>query len=204
MRCTRFNILDVTLHTDAIHRGGGQLIPTCRRVVYAASLLANPGLQEPVYMIEIQCPETALGGIYSTLNRKRGHVFSEEQRPGTPMYTVKAYLPVNESFGFTGELRQATGGQAFPQMVFDHWQTMPGVSTESAFYFPLFTLRGGRRASMSSSSSSSFRTFTDFFSLSSPFSRGRQGRAARPRDPQAQGTQARDSVRDILLVIATC
>jgi elongation factor 2 len=40
------------------------------------------------------------------------------------MYTVKAYLPVNESFGFTGELRQATAGQAFPQMVFDHWQTV--------------------------------------------------------------------------------
>ena len=40
------------------------------------------------------------------------------------MFTVKAYLPVNESFGFTGELRQATGGQAFPQMVFDHWSTL--------------------------------------------------------------------------------
>jgi len=130
MRATRYNILDVTLHTDAIHRGGGQLIPTCRRVVYASALLAQPGIQEPVFMVEIQCPESALGGIYSTLNRKRGHVFSEEQRPGTPMYTVKAYMPVAESFGFTGDLRQATGGQAFPQMVFDHWQTMPGVATE--------------------------------------------------------------------------
>merc|ERR1712029_744516 len=127
MRCTRFNILDVTLHTDAIHRGGGQIIPTTRRVVYAAALLSNPGLQEPVFMVETQCPETALGGIYSVLNRKRGMVFSEEQRPGTPMYTVKAYLPVNESFGFTGELRQATGGQAFPQMVFDHWDVMQGT-----------------------------------------------------------------------------
>jgi elongation factor 2 len=47
------------------------------------------------------------------------------------MYTVKAYLPVNESFGFTGELRAATGGQAFPQMVFDHWQTMPGDILEA-------------------------------------------------------------------------
>lgn len=161
MRCNRYNILDVTLHTDAIHRGGGQvsppfpilsrprsknrktdprslsfsfsvqLIPTCRRVVYAASLLAKPGLQEPVYQVEVQCPENALGGIYSTLNKKRGMVFSEEQRPGTPMYTVKAYLPVNESFGFTGELRAATGGQAFPQMVFDHWQTMPGDILEA-------------------------------------------------------------------------
>ncbi|KAK0523432.1 translation elongation factor 2 [Tilletia horrida] len=130
MRSIRFNVMDVTLHTDAIHRGGGQMIPTCRRVCYAAALLAQPGLQEPIYQVEIQCPETGLGGIYSTLNKRRGHVFHEEQRPGTPMYTVKAYLPVAESFGFNGDLRQATGGQAFPQAVFDHWETMNGVAND--------------------------------------------------------------------------
>jgi len=40
MRGIRFNIHDVTLHADAIHRGGGQIIPTCRRVLYAAQLTA--------------------------------------------------------------------------------------------------------------------------------------------------------------------
>ena len=45
------------------------------------------------------------------LNKKRGHVFEEAQVPGTPMFMVKAYLPVNESFGFTAELRAATSGQ---------------------------------------------------------------------------------------------
>lgn len=124
MRSVRVNILDVTLHPDAIHRGGGQLIPTMRRVTYAAVLLAEPRIQEPVFLVEIQCPENAIGGIYSVLNTKRGQVISEEQRPGTPLFTVKAYLPVNESFGFTGKLREATGGQAFPQMVFDHWDVM--------------------------------------------------------------------------------
>lgn len=33
------------------------------------------------------------------LNRRRGHVFEESQVVGTPMFVVKAYLPVNESFG---------------------------------------------------------------------------------------------------------
>ncbi|KTW25986.1 elongation factor 2 [Pneumocystis carinii B80] len=126
MRSCRYNILDVVLHADAIHRGGGQIIPTARRVVYASMLLANPCLQEPVFLTEIQCPEQAMGGIYGVLNRRRGHVFSEEQRPGTPLFNIKAYLPVLESFGFTAELRQATGGQAFPQTVFDHWDTMSG------------------------------------------------------------------------------
>merc|ERR1712080_675788 len=50
---------DVTLHTDAIHRGGGQIIPTTRRVCNAAALLAQPGLQEPMYLVEIQCPDSA-------------------------------------------------------------------------------------------------------------------------------------------------
>jgi len=126
MRGVRFNIKDATLHADTIHRGGGQIIPTARRVIYASFLTASPRLQEPVYLCEIQCPENAVGGIYGVLNRRRGIVFEEMQTPGTPMFVVKAHLPVNESFGFTADLRSNTGGQAFPQCVFDHWQDMPG------------------------------------------------------------------------------
>jgi len=126
MRGVRFNVMDVTLHADAIHRGGGQIIPTARRCLYACALTAQPRLLEPVYLVEIQCPEAAVGGIYGVLNRRRGIVFEENQVAGTPMFIVKAYLPVNESFGFTADLRSNTGGQAFPQCVFDHWQILPG------------------------------------------------------------------------------
>jgi elongation factor 2 len=132
MRGIRFNILDVTMHADAVHRGGGQIIPTARRVLYAAELLATPRLMEPVYLVEIQCPERAVGGIYGVLNRRRGHVIAEEQRLGTPLYNVKAYLPVMESFGFTADLRSNTAGQAFPQCVFDHWQVMPTDPLDSS------------------------------------------------------------------------
>ncbi|CAK0780182.1 hypothetical protein CVIRNUC_004960 [Coccomyxa viridis] len=124
MRGVVFEVCDVVMHADAIHRGGGQIIPTCRRVLYACQLTAQPRLCEPVYLVEIQAPEQSLGGIYSVLNQKRGHVFEEAQRPGTPIFNLKAYLPVVESFGFTGTLRAATSGQAFPQCVFDHWETM--------------------------------------------------------------------------------
>jgi elongation factor 2 len=131
MRSTRFNIQDVTLHADAIHRGGGQIIPTARRVLYAAVLLAQPSILEPVYLVEIQVPEQAMGGIYGVLTRRRGHVFEEAQRPGTPLFNIKAYLPVNESFGFVADLRSNTAGQAFPQSVFDHWQILPGDPTDT-------------------------------------------------------------------------
>jgi len=130
VRGVRFNIHDVTLHADAIHRGGGQIIPCARRVFYAALLTASPCLMEPVFLVEIQCPEAAMGGIYGVLNRRRGHVFAEEQKVGTPIYMVKAYLPVMESFGFTADLRSNTSGQAFPQCVFDHWQALQGNPLE--------------------------------------------------------------------------
>ncbi|KAK6944682.1 Translation elongation factor EFG/EF2, domain IV [Dillenia turbinata] len=108
MRAICFEVCDVVLHADAIHRGGGQIIPTTRRVIYAAQLTAKPRLLEPVYLVEIQAPEQALGGIYGVLNQKRGHVFEELQRPGTPLYNIKAYLPVIESFGFSNPLENGT------------------------------------------------------------------------------------------------
>merc|ERR1712027_260820 len=123
---------EVTAKQDFKIRGGGQIIPTARRVLYASALTAAPRLMEPVYLVEIQCPENAVGGIYGVLNRRRGHVFEESQVAGTPMFHVKAYLLVNESFGFTADLRSNTGGQAFPQCVFDHWQVMQGDPMEES------------------------------------------------------------------------
>jgi elongation factor 2 len=132
MRGIRYDIHDVVLHADAIHRGGGQIIPTARRCFYACQMTAAPSLLEPVYLCEIQCPESAMGGIYGVMNRRRGVVFTEERVEGTPMYIIKSHLPVNESFGFTADLRSNTGGQAFPQCVFDHWQNFPGNPLEPA------------------------------------------------------------------------
>lgn len=130
VRGMRVNLLDVVLHADAIHRGMGQILPTTRRVVYACQLTSSPALMEPVFLVDIQCPQDAMGGCYGVLTRRRGHVFSEEQRPGTPMVQMKAYLPVNESFGFTADLRQNSGGKAFPQCVFDHYQVVAGDPLE--------------------------------------------------------------------------
>merc|ERR1712198_757683 len=107
-----------------------KMVPTTRRVLYASVLTARPTLMEPVYLVEIQCPREASGGVYSTMNPRRGQVIEEMQTPGTPIMVIKAYLPVNESFGFTSHLRQQTGGQAFPQCVFDHWEVMTSYALE--------------------------------------------------------------------------
>jgi elongation factor 2 len=124
MRGVILKVYDVTLHADAIHRGGGQIIPTARRVTYAGMLTSDPAIMEPVYLCEISVPMDVQGNVYGVLTRRRGHVFDEIQKIGTPMMQLKAYLPVAESFGFTADLRSHTGGKAFPQCVFDHWDTL--------------------------------------------------------------------------------
>merc|ERR1711865_1150513 len=130
MRGIRFNIMDVTLHADSIHRGAGQIAPPTRRVCFAAELTANPTLQEPIFLVEITCPQEAMSGVYQCMNFRRGCVFEENPREGTPLIQVKAHLPVAESFGFVAALRQQTSGQAFPQCVFDHWENMIGNPLE--------------------------------------------------------------------------
>lgn len=121
MRGVIFYIKDITLHTDAIHRGGGQIIPPFRRVLYASFLLGSPRLMEPMFLVDIVAFSNILGGVYSTLASKRGKIFEETNKTGTPLYNIKAYMPVSESFGFSADLRAATSGQAFPQCIFDHW-----------------------------------------------------------------------------------
>uniref|UniRef100_A0A7S2YA81 Elongation factor EFG domain-containing protein n=1 Tax=Entomoneis paludosa TaxID=265537 RepID=A0A7S2YA81_9STRA len=101
-------------------------MPTARRVCFSSMMDAEAGLLEPVYLCNISVPQDAMGNVYGVLTQRRGHVFTEEQRPGTPQMTLLAYLPVMESFGFTADLRSNTGGKAFPQCSFDHWEPMSG------------------------------------------------------------------------------
>merc|ERR1719487_1446243 len=85
MRGIRFNLMDVTMHADAIHRGAGQIMPPTRRVCFAAELTAQPTLQEPVFLVGITCPQEAMSGVYNCMNLRRGCVFEENPREGTPL-----------------------------------------------------------------------------------------------------------------------
>ncbi|GAA5805185.1 U5 small nuclear ribonucleoprotein component [Helicostylum pulchrum] len=118
IRNVKFKILDAVLANEPIYRGGGQIIPTARR--------ATPRLMEPVYYVEIQAPADCVSAVYAVLQRRRGHVTQDIPKPGSPLYTVKAYIPVIDSCGFETDLRTHTEGQAFCQQIFDHWQIVPG------------------------------------------------------------------------------
>ncbi|GFO47266.1 116 kda u5 small nuclear ribonucleoprotein component protein [Plakobranchus ocellatus] len=126
MRGVRFDLRDAMIHSDPAHRGGGQIIPATRRVMLGSVLTAAPSLMEPVYLVETQCPVAVMGSVMSVISRRRGCIVEEVYPPGSPLCTLKGFLPVNEAFGFPAELMSETSGQAFPQCSFDHWQMLPG------------------------------------------------------------------------------
>ncbi|KXS20267.1 P-loop containing nucleoside triphosphate hydrolase protein [Gonapodya prolifera JEL478] len=126
IRSVKFRVLDASITPEPIFRGGGQVIPTARRVCYSSFLTATPRLMEPMYFVEVQSPADCVAAIYTVLQRRRGHVLNETPKPATPLYTVKALIPVIDSAGFETDLRTHTQGSAFCQQVFDHWEIVPG------------------------------------------------------------------------------
>ena len=74
LRNVKFKILDATLASNPVHRGGGQIIPTARRVAYSSFLLASPRLMEPFYQVEIQVPPDLVTTCEEVLSRRRGFV----------------------------------------------------------------------------------------------------------------------------------
>lgn len=126
----RFNLVDVKIHPDSVHRNGAQIVPSSRRLFQGLQIAASPTLLEPIFMCEITAPFNVCGGVYHTLSQRRGEIVEEIKLEGSPMHIIKAYLPVAESFGFASVLRENTQGMAFPQNVFDHWQKISGLPYE--------------------------------------------------------------------------
>ncbi|KAH8991981.1 Calreticulin family-domain-containing protein [Lactarius akahatsu] len=125
MRNVKFRILDASLAQEPIFRGGGQIVPTARRVCYSSFLMATPRLMEPVYYVEVQAPSDCISAVYTVLARRRGHVTQDLPKAGSPLYTVKALIPVIDANGFETDLRTATQGQG---VLF----TIPGDPTDQS------------------------------------------------------------------------
>ena len=91
----------------------------------SAFLACSTRLLEPLYNCELQATQDILGKTYGVLAKRRARIVSEELKEGTPIFTIRALLPVVESFGFAGDLRKQTSGAAHPQLVFSHFEALP-------------------------------------------------------------------------------
>ena len=132
VRMTKYKLLDVKLAEMPLQRGGGQVIPTARRVCNAAFLTARPRLMEPTLTVEVTAPSDCLSAVQSVLARRRGHIVSDAPVAGTPIYVATASLPALESFGFETDLRFHTQGQAMCLSTFDRWTVVPGDPLDSS------------------------------------------------------------------------
>ncbi|OLS27505.1 MAG: Elongation factor 2 [Candidatus Heimdallarchaeota archaeon LC_3] len=122
----RFDINDCSLHEDPIHRGIGQMMGVGRNSSFGALLSAQPIIKEPIYKIQITVPEKHLGAVYKVLSKRRGKINETIQKEGTPMNIISGEIPVSESLGINTELRSETSGFAFSQLIFSHYERVPG------------------------------------------------------------------------------
>ena len=63
-------------------------MPAARRLYYALELLCQPTLLEPIFACDITAPSECMGGVYQSLNQRRGQVVEEIQIAGTPLNIV--------------------------------------------------------------------------------------------------------------------
>jgi elongation factor 2 len=119
----RFDVVDMQLTCDAIHRGGGQIIPTYRRCCFGAALSAAPRLLEPIYALRLASSLGELGKVYCFLNVRRGRVQGVEEDGDRDLATIHVELPCSESFHLDERLPTSC---AVLSIRFSHWQEVPG------------------------------------------------------------------------------
>jgi elongation factor G len=88
-----------------------------------AARRADPALLEPVMAVEVTTPEAYLGTVIGDLNARRGHVQAMNDVHGNKV--VQALVPLSEMFGYVGDLRSKTSGQASYSMEFHSYAETP-------------------------------------------------------------------------------
>ena len=107
---------DVDSSELAFKLAGGQAFKEAAR-------MAKPVLLEPMFAVEVTTPETFLGDVIGDINSRRGQVHSMFERSGDRVVT--ALVPLSEMFGYVGDLRSKTSGQASYSMEFDSYAEVP-------------------------------------------------------------------------------
>ncbi|WVW83684.1 hypothetical protein I302_105705 [Kwoniella bestiolae CBS 10118] len=102
----------------------GALISSVRDACRAGMLDWSPRIKLAMYTCDIQASTDVLGKVYAVVARRRGRIVSEEMKEGTSFFTIRAMLPVVESFGFADEIRKRTSGAASPQLIFSGFETL--------------------------------------------------------------------------------
>jgi elongation factor 2 len=121
-------LMDCKLHEDAIHRGPAQIYPAVRDGIRGAMMTANPIMLEPMQIQLIEAPADYMGEISKLIGNKRGQLLEMNQEG--IMVAIKAKLPVGELFGWSNDLRSATGGRGNSSLIDQMFEKLPGELQE--------------------------------------------------------------------------
>jgi len=110
----------------------GSLISAIKEGCRNGLLDWSPRLKLAMYSCDIQASTDVLGKVYGVVAKRRGKIVAEEMKEGTSFFTVRALLPVVESFGFADDIRKRTSGAASPQLVFSGYVMLD----EDPFWVP--------------------------------------------------------------------
>ena len=115
---TKFSLLDGSYHdvdsSEMAFRIAGSMA--------AKSILqkASPKLLEPIMNLELTTPSQFLGDVIADLGKRRATI---NNIAGTEeLQTIKAKIPLGETFGYAGSIRSLTQGRAGYSMEFDSYE----------------------------------------------------------------------------------
>ena len=115
---------DCKLHEDAIHRGPAQMYPAVREGIRAAIMTAGPVLFEPLQIMRIETPGDHMGDVSKLISGRRGQLLDMQQEGDLTI--IQARMPVGELFGWSNDLRSATGGRGSSSLMSQSFEKLPG------------------------------------------------------------------------------
>ncbi len=85
---------------------------------------ATPILLEPVMRVEVTTPEEFMGDVIGDLNSRRGRIEAMEDLSAA-VKLIKAFVPLANMFGYTGDLRSMSQGRAASTMELAQYEEVP-------------------------------------------------------------------------------
>jgi elongation factor G len=89
---------------------------------------ARPVLLEPIMNLDITTPGEFLGDILGDINSRRGKIKGIEGR--ADLQSIRAQVPLFDSFGYTTHIRSLSQGRAVHSMEFSHYEPVPQKTAE--------------------------------------------------------------------------
>lgn len=85
---------------------------------------AKPVLLEPVMRVEVTTPEEFMGDVIGDLNSRRGRIEAmDDLLAGAKL--IKAFVPLSNMFGYTGDIRSMSQGRAASTMELAQYEEVP-------------------------------------------------------------------------------